>query len=93
LKKEKVQQVINDYRKRFEESGIGKADFTHEPSLDSPQHGLEHCHAMLDKMEVFLKTDRMGKVFRWLGFIQGVLWSHKICTLAELASHNRKDPK
>lgn len=32
-----------------------------------------------------------GKAFRWLGFLQGVLWSRAIFTLEELKSHNRSD--
>jgi len=93
MKVEKVQQVIDTYRKTFEELGAGKASYPHEDPLDSPGHGLEHCHAMLDKMEGFIRENRMDKVFRWLGFLQGFLWSQKIYTLAELTSHNRKDPE
>jgi hypothetical protein len=48
---------------------------------------------MLDKMEGFISENRMDKVFRWLGFLQGFLWSQKIYTLAELTGHNRKDPE
>jgi len=29
------------------------------------------------------------EVYRWLGFIQGVLWASKAYTLAELKDHNR----
>jgi hypothetical protein len=88
---EKVQQAILTYRQKFEEMGIGKAAYPHENPLDSPEHGLEHCHAMLDTMEGFLRENRTEKVFRWLGFLQGVLWSQNIYTLAELTSHNRPD--
>ena len=48
---------------------------------------------MLDKMEIFIKEGRMDKVYRWLGFIQGVLWSQRIYTLADLMNHNRKNPE
>lgn len=93
MKPEKVQEVINIYRKKFEELGISKKDYPHDNSLDSLEDGLEHCHSMLDKMENFIKENRMDKVFRWLGFIQGFLWSHNIYTLTELTNHNRKDPE
>lgn len=93
MKVEKVQQVINTYRKKFQELGVGQENYPHEVPLDSPEHGLEHCHGMLDKMEEFLKENRMDKVFRWLGFLQGFLWSQKIYTLTELTNHNRKDPE
>lgn len=90
---EKVTQVIALYRKEFERLGIGKADHPHDEPLESPERGLEHGHAMLDKMEGFIREGRMEKAFRWLGFLQGFLWSQKIYTLSELLNHNRTDPK
>ncbi len=91
MKKEKILSVIAIYRAKFIELGVGKIDFPHEETLNTPEHGLEHCHGMLDRMEEFIKEDRMDKVFRWLGFIQGVLWVRKIYTLTDLMNHNRKD--
>lgn len=88
---EKVQQVIGTHRKKFEELGIGKRGYPHAEPLDSPENGLEYCHGMLDTIEGFVKENRIEKAFRWLGFIQGVLWAQKVYTLAELKSHNRKD--
>ena len=92
MKVEKVQQVIDIYRKKFEELGIGKKDYPHEEPLEFLEHGLEHCHGMLEKMEGFIRENQTDKVFRWLGFLQGFLWSQKIYTLAELTTHNRENP-
>lgn len=91
MKAEKVLQVIAIYRKKFEELGVGKKDHSHDEVFDSAKQGLEHCHRMLNKIEVFIQENRMDKVFRWLGFLQGVLWSRRIYTLTELINHNRKD--
>jgi hypothetical protein len=44
---------------------------------------------MLDKMLEFIRENRMEKVFRWLGFVQGVLWAHGIYSLENLQNHNR----
>jgi hypothetical protein len=44
---------------------------------------------MLDRMEEFLKEDRLEKVNRWLGFIQGVLWAQSIYTIENLKEDNR----
>lgn len=93
MKTEKVKQVINTYRNKFAELGIAKKDYPHEELLDSTEHGLEHCHGMLDKMDEFIKENRMDKVFRWLGFLQGFLWSQKVYTLSELTKHNSNDPE
>lgn len=91
MEADKVRQVINIYRKKFEELGIRKENYPHDELLDSAEHGLQHCRGMLDRMEDFIRQGRMDKVFRWLGFIQGFLWSQKIYTLTQLTNHNRKD--
>jgi hypothetical protein len=54
---------------------------------------LAHCHRMLDEMVEFTKADRMEKVFRWLGFVQGCFFSGGIYTIAEEKDHNRPDPE
>lgn len=91
MTREKVKEVITRYRGKFEKLGVVKADYPHEKILDSPGHALEHCHGMLEEMEEFLEQDRLDKAYRWLGFVQGVLWAEKIYPLAELKNHNRKD--
>lgn len=46
---------------------------------------------MLDKMAEFVNEGRTEKVFRWLGFVQGVLWTNRVYTLTELKDHNRPE--
>jgi len=50
---------------------------------------LNHAFSMLSEMENFLKEGRREKFFRWLGFLQGVLWSFSEFSLNELRNHNR----
>jgi len=98
---DRVLMVIKNYRLLFENMGIGKIDYPHDNFVNSPASTilgievkvpttvhLEHCNGMLFKMEEFVKEGRMEKVFRWLGFVQGVLWSNGIYTLNELRNHN-----
>lgn len=89
---EKVREVIAIYRAKFEQSGIEKIDYRHCEILNSSEHGLAHCHGMLDRMETFITEGRMDKVYRWLGFIQGVLWMKGFYTLTDLMNHNRPTP-
>lgn len=49
---------------------------------------LEHVIDMLPEMRVFIADSRYEKVMRWLGFVQGVLWSTGAYTLDELKAHN-----
>jgi len=88
MDKKKIKEVIDIYRKKFEDLNIEKEAYPHDEFLNFPEIGLKHCYSMLDKMEKFLDEDRIEKSFRWLGFIQGVLWSQKIYTLTELMNHN-----
>lgn len=50
---------------------------------------LEHLVEMIPQIQSFLKEDRREKAFRWLGFMQGALWSNGIYTIDEMAEHNR----
>ncbi len=90
---EKVVKVIEIYRKLLTERNIAKIDYPHDNLLDEEVHSLEHCHGMLDKMIEFVRENRMEKVFRWLGFVQGVFWRNGIYTLTDLKNHNRPFPE
>lgn len=48
---------------------------------------VPHVATMYDRMLQFL-PDRREKFMRWLGFMQGVLWSNDIYTIDELKQHN-----
>lgn len=49
----------------------------------------EHLLEMIPKAILFLKEGRVEKACRWLGFIQGVLWTLDDHTLTELKAFNR----
>lgn len=89
MKKEKCLEIVSLYRKFFQETGVKKSSYSHHKILDTSQHSFEHCHSMLDKMEEFIHEGRLEKFFRWLGFIQGVLWTSGIYPLEELKNHNK----
>jgi len=88
---DKVREVIEIYRALFEKLGIEKIDYPHEEIVDLPSDILGHCYGMLDRMLSFIEEGRMEKVFRWLGFIQGCLWSTKTYVLEDLKNHNRSN--
>jgi hypothetical protein len=88
---EKFTMIIQQYRKQFESDGIGKIDYPHGDILDDARHSLEHCHGMLDRMDEFIKEKRFPKLNRWLGFIQGVLWTNGLVTMTDLKNTNKPD--
>ena len=49
---------------------------------------IKHCYNMLDKIDEFAEID-IEKAFRWLGFVQGCLWSENIYSIDDLRYHNK----
>lgn len=90
---QEVLGAIAAYRQLFEGLGVEKIDYPHSEVLHTPGRGLAHCHSMLDKMEEFVRKGDMEKAFRWLGFIQGVMWAQRVYSLDSLKNHNRLDDK
>jgi len=88
---ERILEVIKIYRDYFTAKGIGIMDSSETDKPSSKEEILAHCHGMLDKMEGFINEGRIEKVFRWLGFIQGCLWSEEVYSLEDLKNHNRPD--
>jgi hypothetical protein len=54
---------------------------------------LAHLLFMCQEAQTFVDSNRVEKAMRWLGFLQGVLWSHGYCTLDELKRHSLPDKK
>jgi len=88
---DKILEVIAIYRGFFTKEGIDPVDFPH---IDSPYYSkemLSHCCGMIDKMEKFVREGRIEKAYRWLGFVQGCLWTTGVCSLEDLKNHSRPD--
>lgn len=54
---------------------------------DQLRHAWWMSEAILDGLRSGSMSE--GKAFRWLGFLQGILWCQAIFTLEDLKSHNR----
>jgi len=91
MENEKILQVIGLYRDYFVKKGIKPIDFPHDDLPQRDEQILAHCHGMLSKMEAFVREGRRDKAFRWLGFIQGCLWSTGQYLLEDLRNHSRPD--
>lgn len=89
---EQILSAIEEYRTCFVNLCIEAETHPHDIKLS--QHNninadIKHCATMLDKMVDFVNEGKIEKAFRWLGFIQGVLWSRGLYTLDQLKEHNR----
>lgn len=88
----KIKEVIDIYRERFKTIGlIEPMEMDHDTLYDTSYYfkPLQHAHSMLNKIDAFVDDGRIDKAFRWLGFLQGVLWCKGWYTLNELKNHNR----
>ncbi len=86
---ERILSVVEFYRSFFKRTGIIAADCDEDSFMVDSVACLQHCHGMLDKIKTFVEEGRLEKAFRWLGFIQGVLWIQGMFTLKDLKEHNR----
>ena len=57
--------------------------------INKYEHLHPECVRMMPKIRQFLVEGRREKAFRWLGFMQGVLYMAGQFTIEELANHNR----
>lgn len=89
MTKEKIEGVVYLYRSFFESNKIPKQKYDNDLNPTSNRDALAHVHAMLDEIEKFCKEGKIGKAFRWLGFVQGVLWVTWQFNIEELKNHNR----
>ncbi len=85
----KIVEVVELYRLKLVELGLEPVDFDHNTPSPPSDMALGHCLGMIPKMNDFVGEGRIEKAFRWLGFVQGVLWAHGIYTLEDLKNHNR----
>lgn len=91
---DKVIEVLGKVR----ENVRAKAQFDIKPEradITSVKPGdftaLSHVLWMCDETEGFVKAGRMEKAFRWLGFIQGVLWMTGVASIDESKHQNMPD--
>lgn len=62
---------------------------SHFASARGCSRSAPHLRYMLNQIDDFVDAGRIEKAFRWLGFVQGVLWSLGLYSIEELADHNR----
>lgn len=96
---EKVIEVVESYKDRVLLLACTIRDREKPPSYSydealevkppSQYIMLQHAYDMCDKTIEFAKAGRMPKAFRWLGFLQGVLWAAGVFSINEMKDHNR----
>lgn len=96
---EQVREVISLYRDTLGFAGDKSEEAGHDIYPTGGEQ-VRHLLHMCDRMDEVLNTakpmddeakdftETLEKIMRWLGFMQGVLWSQGIYKLAEMRMHN-----
>lgn len=68
--------------------GLVAVDIKVVPRPPSVNRQASHLRYMIAEIKKW-DASRIEKAFRWLGFIQGAMWSQNICGIEELKEMNR----
>lgn len=90
----KIIEVLGIYEEHLHKKGIQATEASHDRCPVSKRGAWKHLLCMIHQIRQFLIEGRREKAFRWLGFIQGTLWTTGEFTINELMEHNKpKDQK
>ena len=90
---EKIRSIIEEYKLLFKSRGIKPNRIEDYSSYAwTVENKLGHACWMTHQVGSLLDQGRIEKAFRWLGFIQGCLFSEGIKNLNDLKSDSRPDP-
>ena len=84
MTKEQILQVCENYTQELNDYPVKKND-----NANIPYDRICHCKWMLSEIPHYIEMDKIEKVMRWIGFIQGVLWSNDIFSINDMKNHNR----
>lgn len=89
---EKILEAAQACKRILVSEGVPIARFSTSEFPQWQAERLAHAHYCVDQIiNVFVPAGRQEKAFRWLGFVQGVLWAEKIVVLDDLKNQNRPD--
>jgi len=88
MNKQKILDVLEVYENHLVRIGADNKE-AFPDIYPSKKQSINHLLTMISKIREFVEQGRKEKAFRWLGFMQGVLWTNGNFTLKELKDHNR----
>jgi hypothetical protein len=89
MRDERILEIAELYRKRLDAGHARKQEHSQTLHPSNTLPAVMHARWMLDKLPGLVEQGEREKTFRWLGFIQGILWGAGYYTIEELRSHNR----
>lgn len=87
---QQVLQALDIYEQMLKARGAEPIEVPHNRYPASHEEARNHALAKIPQIRQLLTGDNREKLMRWLGFVQGVLWSPpSLFTVNELKDHNR----
>lgn len=87
---ERITQLMHHYTKTI---GLDPFRDTRDGHGKDRHSALKHVVWMCGEVIEFVKTQRMEKANRWIGFIQGTLWCHGVLTIDQMRRDNMPEGK
>lgn len=91
---EQLKDLIEVYREGL--SSIEPIAMDHTKKFPTQKEGLQHAAYMVSEMHdwfdagiLIWEESKIEKAMRWLGFLQGILWTHGIYSIEDMKKHNR----
>jgi len=80
--------MADTYINLLASAGIKSQQIVSHHHVPVKYYRLRHIMWMCEQAKEFAKSGNIAKAQRWLGFVQGVLWSHEIRSIDDLRSDN-----
>ena len=85
LTEDEIRKVVAIYRNALGPIALRADTAIKQPSAEV---ALSHARFMCDEIDKMLEESiHLDKPFRWLGFLQGVLWTYGIYSIDDLRGH------
>ena len=92
MTKEQTKKVFGFYVKILKDLGYEPVNYKKFPEFsddeDQSRVVLNHTLWMCEEAAGIADQD-MDKAYRWLGFVQGALWSYGIFSIDDMREHNQ----
>lgn len=89
LAQDKIAIICDDIHHILTIKNIEAKQYPIDQLKPNPTEILQHCAYMCEKIKNGDLKGKTNKMMRWLGFIQGALWSTGSYTIARLKDQNR----
>ena len=91
MTKDQCLALLEDYEQLLKERGAEPVETDHNIVSPDKETIFNNSLFMVLKMKEFIQKDKMDKFYRWLGFLQCVLWVAGEFSMNQLREHNRHE--